>query len=151
MAAAGLKSDAASTPTPCGVWCRSWSGCKHVRLGAGDEGLPGGGSDGYAEGFRRALRAGARPLAVGSAQRAHVPVLERAAESAEADFLGWQRTMGMRQAAGERAFPLAGGRDWTNQGGAQSRGNGAAAGRHRLSGKQASGRSEEHTSELQSL
>src|ERR1017187_7676810 len=47
MAAAGLKSDAASTPTPCGVWCRCWSGRKHVRLGAGDEGLPGGGSDGH--------------------------------------------------------------------------------------------------------
>ena len=54
-------------------------------------------------------------------------------------YLGRQRAMGMRQAAGEGAFSLAGGREWANQGGAQSRRNGAAAGRHRLGGKPASG------------
>ena|SRR6476660_4083120 len=56
-------------------------------------------------------------------------VLECATESFEAAVLGWQWIVGMRQASGERAFPLAESR--RREGVAQSGGTGAAAGRHR--------------------
>src|SRR5580698_488502 len=43
-----------------------------------------------------------------SAERTRLPVRQRAAQSSEASVLGWQRPVGMCQAPGEGALPLAG-------------------------------------------
>jgi len=63
----------------------------------------------------------------------------RAAESAEAVVLGWQRTLGLRQTFGEGALPLASGGSRRAQSGAQPGGMGAAGGRHRFGEQQTTG------------
>src|SRR5579871_5715808 len=87
-----------------------WQWCceaEHVWYWAGYADLFGGGRDRHAQRFRGSLRLGARSVAVGAAEWAHFHLLERAAESAEAAVLGWQRAVGLRQTFGEGAVPLA--------------------------------------------
>ncbi len=73
----------------------SWSKPDHVRRGTGNADLSGGGSDGHAQGLRRPLWAGARPFVMRAAERAHLPVHERATQPPEATVLGWQRAVGL--------------------------------------------------------
>src|ERR1700686_4222534 len=80
----------------CSCWA-CWSATEHVRLGAGNADLSRGGGHRHAQGLRRTLRTGARPVAGGAAERAYLRVLQCAAKSSEAVVLGWQRTMGLRQ------------------------------------------------------
>jgi hypothetical protein len=49
----------------------------------------------------------------GSAERALVPVLESLKEPPEGAGVGWQRAVGVREAIGEGALPLAGSAGWT--------------------------------------
>src|SRR6266542_4945999 len=116
----------------CWPW---WSVAAHVWCRAGDADLSGGGSHRHAQGFRGSLRLGARSVAVGAAERAHFPLLERAAKSVEAAVLGWPRAVGLRQTFGEGALSLASGGSRTEQGGAPPGGTGAADGRHRFGGQ----------------
>ena len=46
-------------------------------------------------------------LGAGPAERTSVPILESHAHAFESPGVGWQRTMGVREAAGERPLPLA--------------------------------------------
>src|SRR5262245_65943203 len=81
-----------------------------------------------AHGFRRTLRSGARSVAVGAAERPPFPVFQRATEPAEVVVLGWQRTVGLRQAFREGPFPVAASGSRRKQSGAQPGGVGAAVG-----------------------
>src|ERR1035437_6351823 len=122
------------------LWCSCWA-CwsgRHVRLGAGDANLFGGGGHGHAQGLRRSLWPGARPVAVRASERACVPVRQRAKESPEAAFLGWERAVGLCQAPGEGKVLLAGDRQRAGEGGTQSRGTCVIVGGHRSGGDTAS-------------
>src|SRR5262249_26838043 len=62
---------------------------------------------GYAEGIRWSVRNGSRPARGRSAERPFVPVRESRPKPLEGSGVGWQRAVGVREAAGEGAFPLA--------------------------------------------
>ena len=46
-------------------------------------------------------------LGVGSTERSSVPVQQSQPDEAESAGVGWQRTVGMREAFGKRTLPLA--------------------------------------------
>src|SRR5579871_1082454 len=106
-AGGGSKWVAVLMPARCSGCWQWWSEAEHVWYWAGYADLFGGGRDRHAQRFRGSLRLGARSVAVGAAEWAHFHLLERAAESAEAAVLGWQRAVGLRQTFGEGAVPLA--------------------------------------------
>ena len=70
-------------------------------------------------------------LGAGPAERASVLVFESHAHAFESAGVGWQRIMGVRQAAGERPLPLAGGERETAQRDDARRGVGDAGERAR--------------------
>ncbi len=74
----------------------------------GDTDLSGAWSDRHADGFQRAVWVCDAPVGARRVERAPVCVLQSAADASEDSFLGRQWAMGMRQAAGARAFFMAG-------------------------------------------